>query len=69
MGFNKRYVDEEYVKELALENKWNEIIKYLQADALIFSGEDGIKLQKNISGKNDKEIIDSIKKIYKTKNC
>jgi len=69
MGFNKRYVNTEYIKDLSIENKWKEIINYLRADALIFSGEEGIKLQSVICGKNEEEIINSIKKIYKTKKC
>jgi len=69
MGFNKRYVNTDYIKNLAVENKWEEIINYLKADALIFSGNEAMELQNIIFGKKKKEIINSIKKIYKTKKC
>ena len=67
MGFNKRYVNIEHIKNLANENKWEDIKKYLKADALIFSGEEGVEFQKIILGMNQEEMINSIKKTYKTK--
>jgi hypothetical protein len=69
MGFNKRYFDSDYVKELAEYGKWDDILEYLSSDALIFSGEDNIEIMNKIKWDNKKEIKKSIKSLYKKKNC
>lgn len=69
MGFNKRYFDSDYVKELAEYGKWDDILEHLSSDALIFSGEDNIEIMNKIKWNNKKEIKKSIKSPYKKKNC
>jgi chaperone required for assembly of F1-ATPase len=69
MGFNKRYFNSDYVKELAEYGKWGDILEYLSSDALIFSGEDNIEIMNKINWDNKKKIKKSIKSLYKKKNC